>query len=349
MTTMMLSASNNNSGSTEPEYVLRDGADLLYYNTTINASQRVFGQPGASLHHANIDDIDALQAGIRGEQKVAAELEKLAAQYPNTYVFHSIKRPGSIGDMDHVIVQENRALLIDTKNWRQNATYALALVEEDNEGDIILRDGEVFPGGSIKLRRQLVDWQMLFIQSDVTMHAALVIANTNSVVEQHVETGYDFMNITGLKNLFSNVFNAEEAAPLSDEMLRYYANLVQNPNFDPNDLENYIAVYPAAAYYKTPVKRPATTMSKWLVAWSVLNYILMPIVFPVAGLSAIPLIFITHRHKATIRQQQLGGKGLLTAVLIFSYFLLAIWLLMVAVVAVYYLTLPGQIETITGG
>jgi hypothetical protein len=317
--------------------VLRSGADLLYYNTNLDPNQRVFGFPGASLHHAQLDDVSALEAGIEGERRVAAELERLAAYYPNTYVFHSVKMPGRIGDMDHIVVQGTRALLVDSKNWRRNASYDLAEMYE--EGDIVLRDGSEFPGGEIHLRKQLVDWQVLFMESDVHMSAALVVANNVSSVNQSVDTGYVFTNINGLADTFSRVFDAGYVGPLSDEMLRYYCNMVQDPNFNPADERNYITgsnivTVPAA------VKKPSTKLTKWLVFWSFMNYITLPFFFPLAGISAIPLITIATRHLDMVKSRGLGGRGLLTTVLVFSYILLAVWALGVALVLAYYFIYP---------
>jgi len=343
-----MSPNGQYSAAHSSQYTLRPGADLLYYNTPIDPSQRVFGVPGASLYHANLDDVNALEAGIKGEQRVGAELERLASQYPNMYVFHSVKLPGKIGDMDHIVVQENHALLVDTKNWRRSGVYTLNEVGDDY--DVVLRDGYPFDGGEIHLRRQLVDWQLNFISSDVNMFATLVVANEASVT-QTVDPGYDVTNVNGLADIFNVVFNSDEATELSTDMLRYYANLVQNPNFNPNDAANYVAsavqtpVYePAPVYHQIPrtPRLKATTLTKWLVFWSVANYLVLFLMFPVAGLSAIPLIVTAHRHRHTVKKNGLGGKGLLTATLFFTYLLFLIWTLFMAFVAMYYFVLPRQ-------
>jgi hypothetical protein len=305
--------------------VLRPGAELLYYNTIPDPSQRVFGAPGASLHHTGLNQ-EAVNAGIAGEERTAATLERLASNYPNTYVFHSVKLPGRVGDMDHIVVQGTRALLVDSKNWRTNATYELADIRENE--DLVLRDGEPFPGGEIHLRRQLVDWQLLFMNSDVYMNAVLVLAHNNTPVVQHVETGYDFTNLNGLSDVFAATFNLVHAEPLSDDMLEFYAGMVQNPDFDPNDI----------SFYTVPefvVKPKMTTSAKWLVVWSFLNYVLMPLVLPVAALSTIPLIFLAHRAKKKAAVDGSGGQGMLTATLVFSYLLLAVWMLGLMLVIMY--------------
>ena len=304
---------------------LRPGAQLLYYSTTPDPSQRVFGAPGASLHHTGLNE-DAINAGIAGEEKTAAELERLASTYPNTYVFHSVKLPGHLGDMDHIVVQGRQALLVDSKNWRTNATYELVDIQESE--DLILRDGEPFPGGEIHLRRQLVDWQLLFMNSDVNMNAVLVLAHKNTPVIQHVETGYDFTNLNGLADVFAAHFNFLHAAPLSDDMLSFYADMVQDPDFDPNDARYYIAP-------EIIVKPKMATSAKWLVVWSFLNYILMPLVLPVAALSTIPLIFLAHRAKRIAAAKGFGGQSILSATLAFSYVLLAVWMFGLMLVIMY--------------
>jgi len=338
----MIAAKSSNV-QPQPAQILREGAESLYYNAEIDPNQRVFGVPGASLYHANLDDANAINAGIQGEQKVAAELERLASLYPNTYVFHSMKLPGEVGDIDHIVVQGNTALLVDSKNWKRAASYNLA--EMTDSGDIVLRDGYEFVGGEIHLRRQMIDWQMHFISSDVNVHATLVLANRESETIQSIETGYSFSNLNGLGAVFSSVFSELEVPQLNPEMLRYYANMVQDPEFDKQDVNNYVEFRNAASYYVAPVDPPATTLSKWLVVWSVLNYVLLPILFPIAGLSAIPLLIITHRHKSTIKARNLGGGGRLTAVLIFSYLLFTVWAVCTALVAAYYLVLPNMIVT----
>lgn len=313
----------------EPVYEMAPGADLLYFNQPLDRNLRVFGVPGASLYHADIaDDNGQLQAGIKGEQRVADELARIAANYPNTYVFHSVKLPGRVGDMDHIVVQGNRVLLVDSKNWKSNARYTRT--DFNPETDIIYRDGEQFPGGEVHLRRQLHDWNAHFITSNLKFEAVLLIANHNSEVENGYNTEFYFTNLTMLEGVFAQVFTTEQVNPLTPEMLRYYADLVQDPNFDPSDENNYIIkgytpayTVPGQATRLTGI--PGMAKSWWLVAWSFANYIAaLLLLFPFIILSAVPLIVVAHRTIPTMKRQGLPTLKV-TLVLVFQYLLLGAW------------------------
>ena len=282
--------------------------------------QRVFGTPGASLHHAYNLSLEAREAGISGELRVAQELERLAAFYPNTYIFHSVKLPGKVGDIDHLVIQGNKMLIVDSKNWKHDAAYHI--YHSTFEADYITRDGEDFTGGEIHLTRQIAEWQVEFMDSSLDVQAVLVIANRKSTVSESINAPYSLANITGLATVFGNLFDEEGAAPLHPLMLNRIISLVEQ-------------MTPAGAPVSAApvqVSQRATTMTKWLVAWSFFKYTVMMILFPLAGISVIPLLVVTHRHKAEVAANRMGGGGLLTAVLVFSYILLVGWTLVISIV-----------------
>lgn len=283
--------------------------------------RRVFGTPGASLYSATNLDTQAVEAGIDGEVRVAQELERLAAIYPNTYVFHSVKLPGKMGDIDHLVVQGNKMLIVDSKNWKHDAAYHI--YHSTFEADFLTRDGETFSGGEIHLTRQIAEWQVEFMDSSFDVQGVLVIANRKSTVSESINAPYSIANISGLSTIFANTFTGEEVSPLHPIMLNRIVSLTQQVTGGGT---------PVNAPVRVPVRKPATTTTKWLVAWSFFNYTVMIILFPLAGISAIPLLILAHRHKAFVKAKQLGGEGLLTAVLAFTYILLTGWGVVIAMV-----------------
>lgn len=295
--------------------------------------RRVFGTPGAALYTAHNLGEDARRAGVQGETRVARELERLAKQYPNTYVFHSVKLPGKLGDIDHLVVQGSRMLLVDSKNWKHDATYHI--YHSTFEADYVSRDGVEFAGGEIHLTRQIAEWQIEFMDSPVDVHGVLVIANRQSLVSESINSPYTFANIDGLAVTFQNLFSAETAVPPMHPMLLNrilpMVQQVHTPSFTPQPIPVGGQYYPVRQ-----VKKPSTTATKWFVAWSIFNYTVMMILFPLAGLSAIPLLIAAHRHKTYVKEKGLGGQGLLTTVLVFTYILFAGWTLTMFMVLMYY-------------
>lgn len=294
--------------------------------TAVIEKQRVFGTPGASLFKANLDP-SAVQAGIKGEQVVGAELERLAAFYPNTYVFHSVKLHGKVGDIDHLVVQGNRMLMVDTKNWKQDADYDIFYKGE--EADFLVRNDEEFAGGEVHLTRQLAEWQVRFMNTQMDIDAVLVIANRLSRVSNSVTVPYAFTNMNGLPTVFENMFASDEADDIPEDMLNFLTSMVQDPQ-NANVVSRVIQ----------PPKAKATLLTKWLVVWSVLNYVLLPVVMPLAGLSAVPLLVATYRHKAYVKAHKLGGGRLLNTILAFTYLLIFAWLLTVFIVIFGWMSRP---------
>lgn len=314
---------------------MASGAPEFVYDDSGNAvplsELRVFGRPGASLETAHNLDADARQAGIAGEQRVAAELELLAAFYPNMYIFHSVKLPGRTGDIDHVVIQGDRMMLIDSKNWRGDSAYHVYASTQD--ADYVSRDGENFPGGEHHLRRQTSEWQAEFSNTHLRVDAALVIANRTATVSEVVNAPYTIANIDGLALIFGNTFYQAGVPPMHPELLNRMLSMVQGIEVQ----------LPAVAPASAPVARVTTTKTKLLVGWSIFNWTVMWLLFVIVGFSAIPLLITTHLHKVKVRRENLGGSGLLSTVLVFTYIQLAAWLAFV-VYAIQNQGIPGVIE-----
>jgi hypothetical protein len=297
-------------GTTVPEIVYDSNGQVIPFDNL-----RVFGTPGASLVTAYDLDSGARDAGIQGEQRVAQELERLAAQYPNMYVFHSVKLPGRIGDIDHLVVQGDKMMLVDSKNWKGNAAYNVYASDED--GDRITRDGSDFVGGEIHLRRQIEDWQREFRRDNLRVGATLVMANRTSTAAVSINTPYFFANISGLENVFARTFNQAEVPPMQPMLLNRMLSMVDT-------MGGPVMLHPSFASARV-VHQSSTTGTKLLIGWSVFNWTVMWLLFVIAGLSAIPLLIVTHRHRAKVKRENLGGSGLLTAVLVWTYLQIALW------------------------
>lgn len=278
-------------------------------------SLRVFGNPGASLQTAYELGEDARNAGIDGEQRVARELERLAAMYPNTYVFHSMKLPGHTGDIDHIVVQGRKVMLVDSKNWRSNSTYEVYRTDED--GDYILRDGTDFAGGEIHLRRQIEEWQREFRRDNLRVGGTLVVANDTSTAIVSINAPYYFLNMSGLEDVFARVFTRNEVPPMDSALLNRMLSMVDT-------VDGPELLHPN--FKSARATKPETAKeTKLLIGWAIFNWTVMWFFFPIAGLSSIALLVVAHRQRAKVVQENRGGKLALTAVLIWTYLHLAIW------------------------
>lgn len=289
--------------------------------------RRVFGIPGASLETAEFAldgegesqaQAQATAAGIMGERLVAEELARLAGIYPNMYVFNSVKLPGNTGDVDHVVIQGSTMLLVDSKNWKQSAAYHIHF--STFEADYISRNGESFEGGEIKLQAQTREWGRLFAPAGLNARAMLVVANRSSTVSESIGAPYWFTNLDGIETAFENTFSREPAPVLPPTLLSYMLSLVQS---------RMPAVEAQMASF-VPAKPRVTTLTKWLVVWSCLNYAFFFLLLPIAVISTVPLLITAHKHRATLKKEGLPGRGLLTAVLVFTYLMTGFWGVFVA-------------------
>ncbi len=211
--------------------------EFEYHGKALNPNQRVFGTIGSSLQTAEGMTQERIDAGLAGERRVGLLLESIAAQYPNMYVFHSVKLFGSVADIDHVVVQGNQVMLVDTKNWQSGRDYSVRRV--DNESDVVFRDDEPFEGGKIYLKkymkefREKISWDSVGTGTKWSVDATLVIANPTTVTYtasfgHKSEEYYQYTNIRDLYEVIRKHFaNSVDDRPLSYDKLRYFADLVQ--------------------------------------------------------------------------------------------------------------------------
>lgn len=279
-------------------------------------TRRVFGIPGSSLVSASSLDADARTAGIDGEKRVAEELERLATLYPNTYVFHSVKLPRHEGDIDHVVVQGDLILLVDSKNWKNDAVYSV----DKWDHDFILRDGETFSGSYINLTNQVKDWQKQFALYGGRVRAALTIANRKSQIQPN-RAPYAFVNMDGLEKTFSEVFSKRLIPPMRWKTLKFFLSMLQTPDgmsfaSRPDRLPKFFSLERTAR------------LTKLLVLWSVIN--LFVGLFPVCFLTTVPLLIVGHIHQAKLKRLKMKGTGWMKFVLASSYIITGLWSLIIA-------------------
>lgn len=287
-------------------------------------ARREFGLPGASLYTSGLDSA-AVEAGIAGEKKTAVELASLAARYPNMYVFHSVKLPGHVGDVDHLVIQGSRALLVDSKNWKHGADYHV--FHHTPDADFVSRNGENFEGGEIHLWRQTGEWQQHFARTGLSVTAVLAVSNRTSTVSESIGVPYTIANLDGLATVFANTFSTEQVPPMHPGLLDHILTLVQVREQAPAGWGPSAVPAPVQP---VPAPKPATRLSKWLLAWAVVNFTVLVPVLPAAVLSIIPALITAHVHYVRAGRKGLGGRGLVTAVFVLSYLELLLWLMVVA-------------------
>ena len=85
----------------------------------MNSPGVVHGTPGGSLSGGKsfTGNAEADRIGATGEQRVAAHLARLAGKFPIA-VLHDLDIPGSPANIDHVVVYEDRVLILDSKVWK---------------------------------------------------------------------------------------------------------------------------------------------------------------------------------------------------------------------------------------
>lgn len=155
--------STSTDGEEGDDFVFEDipfKADYLYTSADevkalLKTGKKVLGTPAASLTWG-IDGnrmIPALESGKEGEVQTASLLDKLAEEFPEMFVFHSLSWPESSGDTDHIVVYGNLVLVIDSKRWKSSRKYSVTQKGE------ILRGTVPFPSGKVKIRYALNVWR----------------------------------------------------------------------------------------------------------------------------------------------------------------------------------------------
>lgn len=312
--------------------VLKNGVDTLYNNTPIDLTQHVFGVPGASLYSSNLP-AETIKAGLVGEQKIAKILEEIAKKYPDTYILHSVKLPGHIGDMDHIVIRGKLAILIDAKNWKDQSVYTI--VPGTDNKDYVYRDRKEFLGGAVSLRKQMIEWKSFLTKYSIK--GILAISQEGAVIGAGGSVPFAFVNIHGLKPTLEAILNTNpHPGPINEKELTRLVQRVQNPNFNAEDENNYEWVA------QSTLKGKFSKLAIGLSIWALVNYI---VAWP--DLAAIPvltvaLIIIGHIHLHTLKKESYRkvlplprrGRGLIIASLISAYLLLALWVPLLIIHAV---------------
>ena len=166
--------------STSP-HLYPDPAALM----AVSADQRVFGQPGAGLADAGFS-AEATDAGIVGEQRIAQVLDALALDpdMDEARIFHSLRLPGLVADMDHAVLIGNWLILIDAKLWRGADYYQQTREPGDHDG-VIIR--EVRNGITVQERQTLMNVRVQQWQAHLPHLSVFgVVALANDTEARHL-------------------------------------------------------------------------------------------------------------------------------------------------------------------
>lgn len=128
----------------------------------------VFGTPGGTFDIRAVEKFgqDKAAFGVHGERLTARLLEPLL-DLAGTRIVHSLPWPGTASaDVDHAVVRAGRVVLVDSKCWK-GGHYTFDLYGQ------LLRDGQPFPGGDIRIGDAADAWCRHVTDSDVL--AAVVI------------------------------------------------------------------------------------------------------------------------------------------------------------------------------
>ncbi|QUQ70957.1 Chaperone protein DnaJ [Kutzneria sp. CA-103260] len=112
----------------------------------------LFGAPGTRLLPSEDEPVKDC---TRGEWMTLDLLSGYLGQIPAARIFHGLAWPGSSkAEVDHAVLCGRKLLLIESKIWPAGHYTS------DGDGDL-LRDGESFDGGSLRLARTVAAYQML--------------------------------------------------------------------------------------------------------------------------------------------------------------------------------------------
>lgn len=313
---------------------------LEYYRKPLNTDQRFWGTPGASLISSGFDE-KAILAGKQGEQKVGAKLEQLAAQYPDMYVFHSVKLPSMEADIDHIVVQGDTVLLVDTKNWERNHEYVIHSdyyfpAQGDDVGDaeepvqrkyagvFVTRDGKTFDGGSrIHLDFYMKKWDAALSNSakrfrTVNSHVwkpvegILVIANNSRYGYGDFDDAFYFTNLDGLEAAFEATFtrDAEQVTPLTLDELRFFVDNIQSSATSEMILKGKAEDYFAYQVDKQPLSSTTTLMTYALIAGTIAGFLgwwgFALGVTGIAFLASFILVYFVNPKRSVSRRTRTG-------------------------------------------
>lgn len=195
---------------------------------------RVIGTPGASLHTSGLN-ADNIDAGIEGEQLVAACIER-ALQNTQATVVHSAKLHPKRGDTDHLVLVGDKLLIIDSKLWAGRTFTATP----GPDGVLqVERDGAVFAGGTVALPRQRSIWAKHLGIPESDVFTLLAVARGGISVPKEPVDGVHFATIDSLPLRINELIGAYrhlEPKERIDRRIQQYATTAATTGHQPADL-----------------------------------------------------------------------------------------------------------------
>lgn len=204
-------------------------ADYMYDSEApvkklLQEGAKVLGVPAASLSWG-IDGnraIPALTAGKEGEKQTAKLLDKLAAEFPEMFVFHSLSWPESAGDTDHIVVYGNLVLVIDTKRWKSSRKYSVTA-----KGGI-LRGTVPFPEGKVKIGWALKAWRQK-LPGKPKVQGVVTIAQEKVFVvrdKNWYQAPFRLVENEKLEEFLRETFQKNPPQPVSAKLLLFLGSLL---------------------------------------------------------------------------------------------------------------------------
>lgn len=163
--------------------------------------RRYFGKAASGLANQLSDprykdfniNMKSIKAGINGEESTSKVLRAWIKDKPNVVLVDSIHLPigketdqeeldeeegqvNSLGDTDHLLIIGNSLIIIDSKNWKERASYAFA------ESGEILRTKKSFAGNRPHIAQSKYLWKKFFEGIDINVEAYVCISNPNSII-----------------------------------------------------------------------------------------------------------------------------------------------------------------------
>ena len=301
-------------------------APFLYQDRPAPAGTKVFGVAGGSLNSAGFD-ASSTKAGIDGERRVGKVLDEFASKNSNVYAFHSVKFPGHFGDIDHVLIVGSTVIAIDTKNWKSDASYTIS-----RDGETVLRDGNVFPGGKVSVKRYVGELRSF---TDLSARGLLVVSNSRSKTQRDPDTDWDFVNLTALSEVIYDEVRAQRRVSASPAAIAALASRVVNPDYS-GEWEGIVHAERekdgGTRYAKAPVSHEKgnsvihaihrVIVPIWAIVFVALTavVIVQPIFFPIvlpfnvpptayAIFAAIGIVYGLYVHRATAHSGTPKGIG----------------------------------------
>lgn len=201
----------------------------------INPDQRIFGTVSAGLALAGLD-AGRTAAGEKGEQIVAALLDPLTERddLGQVYVFHSLRLPGLIADMDHAVLVGRTLFLVDAKLWKRADSY-IATVHPGNENPkarkvYAVRDGVRAEAHEVTMHYRIDQWREAF----PALRVYGIVAVANEVYAQSENgAGFELMPASQLGTRIGQMAFEDQEYVRSGDRDRLLMMLI-NDRYDPS-------------------------------------------------------------------------------------------------------------------